>query len=370
MTDLELPAPPTNVRLPGSLEFQLNALHQLVKMELPQVDRIGIALYDNSTDLLHTYLYSADQMTPLSRYSAKLSDSDSLSQLSQQRAPRIIDDLQSFTADAKAHTSAITAAGYRSSFTLPLYFDQQFAGFLFFNSTTPAAFREGNGSALTRAAQLIELMLQGYRQQLQTLQQWSHSVRTQLSQPVEHPDTLQRIRSYARLLAKTLAKDAHLDDATIESIAQYAPLCSLAKIELHANADLDNLGTLGENLRKRLQMHPVLGYSLLEKIMHDAELSALTDIGILKNILLCYQEHVDGSGTPYQLSGDEIPLEARIVAVVDRFDQLTQTDGASMDSALQQMQQEAGSRFDPACVQALGQDLVALRQIMTAYPQH
>jgi putative nucleotidyltransferase with HDIG domain len=70
-----------------------------------------------------------------------------------------------------------------------------------------------------------------------------------------------------------------------------------------------------------------------------------------------HHERLDGSGYPDGLEGDEIPFEARIVAVADVWDALTSRrvyrDALSHEDARQILQREAGNRLDRSCVRAL-----------------
>ena len=73
-----------------------------------------------------------------------------------------------------------------------------------------------------------------------------------------------------------------------------------------------------------------------------------------------HHERPDGKGYPYGLKGDQIPLEARIIAVVDAFDamiggetpsqQRSYRKALSIEEALQELKRGAGSQFDPTVV--------------------
>jgi len=77
----------------------------------------------------------------------------------------------------------------------------------------------------------------------------------------------------------------------------------------------------------------------------------------LLNIILCHHERWDGMGYPAGLSGDAIPIEARVVAVADVFDALTSArsykEAWSIERAFEFIEEKSGSFFDPNCVQAL-----------------
>jgi putative two-component system response regulator len=90
-------------------------------------------------------------------------------------------------------------------------------------------------------------------------------------------------------------------------------------------------------------------------------------------IALNHRERWDGSGFPQGLAGDVIPLSARIVAVVDHFDSLTQRrrfrPARADDRALAMLAEQAGSAFDPEIVAvflAHAPELIALRDRIDA----
>ncbi len=71
-------------------------------------------------------------------------------------------------------------------------------------------------------------------------------------------------------------------------------------------------------------------------------------------IVRAHHEWMDGSGYPDGLSGEAMPLGARIVAVADAYDTLTSTHTArSLAEALNELRTRAGSQFDPRVVEAL-----------------
>jgi ribonuclease P protein subunit RPR2 len=106
---------------------------------------------------------------------------------------------------------------------------------------------------------------------------------------------------------------------------------------------------LGEE-RALMRRHPVVGYEIISGVEFLAEAA---------QIVRHHHERWDGNGYPDGLSGDDIPLAARIFAVVDTLDAMT-TDrpyrpGVSIARARSEIAAKAGSQFDPAVVGRLAQ---------------
>ena len=96
-----------------------------------------------------------------------------------------------------------------------------------------------------------------------------------------------------------------------------------------------------------MRKHPLIGYEILQ----DSPSKYLQKGG---EIALAHHERFDGTGYPYGLKGEDIPLSARIVAVADVFDALTSSrpykEAWSIDKALEYISNESGKHFDPELV--------------------
>ena len=108
--------------------------------------------------------------------------------------------------------------------------------------------------------------------------------------------------------------------------------------------------TLTEDEIAVMRQHPKIGHELL-----SGSQNRFIQTGAL--IALRHHERYDGSGYPDGLIGDEIPLEARIVAVADVFDALISPrpykHAWELDAALAYLYSQRGRLFDPRCVDAL-----------------
>jgi HD-GYP domain-containing protein (c-di-GMP phosphodiesterase class II) len=112
-----------------------------------------------------------------------------------------------------------------------------------------------------------------------------------------------------------------------------------------------------------MRTHPELGLTLLDRAGRSSrEVLAV----------LYHHERIDGSGYPYGLTGDAIPIEARIVAVADTYDALTSDRpyrrACSEEEARRVLIGEAGSRLDARAVSALFRalDMTARRALVLA----
>ena len=96
-----------------------------------------------------------------------------------------------------------------------------------------------------------------------------------------------------------------------------------------------------------MQTHPELAYRFLSHIDY---LAPAIDIPY------CHHEKWDGTGYPRKLKGEEIPLSARIFAVVDVFDALTSNrpyrEAWTKEDALAYIQEQSGKHFFPEAVKA------------------
>ena len=110
---------------------------------------------------------------------------------------------------------------------------------------------------------------------------------------------------------------------------------------------LKKCGKLTEAEYLVMKEHPRKGARILEPLANFEEVA---------KIVLHHQEKFDGTGYPYGLKGEEIPIESRIVAVVDAFHAMTSTrpyrKARSIEYAKAELRKYSGSQFDPQVVEA------------------
>ncbi len=123
-------------------------------------------------------------------------------------------------------------------------------------------------------------------------------------------------------------------------------------------------GALDEREFALMQEHPEKS----SRILDELELPA-----IVKQIVRWHHERYEGGGYPDDLSGEDIPLAARIVAVADTLDAMTSArayrSALSLDIALAEIRGNAGRQFSPEVVAALDRCLDRDPTLGGAYPQ-
>ncbi len=146
--------------------------------------------------------------------------------------------------------------------------------------------------------------------------------------------------------AATLARSIGLPDREVERVRAAGLLHDLGNLAIPDDI-LSHPGELGTADRRVLAEHPKIGQVILEQA------GALRDAAA---IVLHHHEWFDGRGYPHGLVGDEIPIGARIVAVIDAYEAMTvgrpYRPAISHASAIAELRAQAGVQFDPGVVEA------------------
>jgi putative nucleotidyltransferase with HDIG domain len=148
-----------------------------------------------------------------------------------------------------------------------------------------------------------------------------------------------------------LARKIGLNEERLVSIKRGALLHDIGKMGI-PDGILLKPEELTEEEQQIMRQHPQLAYDMLAPIAY------LRDS---LNIPYCHHEKWDGTGYPRGLSGTQIPLEARLFAIVDVWDAIT-TDrpyrkGRNRKKALEYIREESGKHFDPQLVEVLLQEI-------------
>lgn len=146
-------------------------------------------------------------------------------------------------------------------------------------------------------------------------------------------------------LAARAAVDLGLED--ISRVCHVAILHDVGKLGIPRSI-LHKPGRLSESEWRVVRRHPALGADLLRSIV---------GFGPVRAAILAHHERFDGRGYPSGLAGTEIPVEARLICVVDAYDAMTNErpyqSALSHAEAIERLNLGAGTQFDPAMVEAV-----------------
>lgn len=177
----------------------------------------------------------------------------------------------------------------------------------------------------------------------------------------ETGDHIRRTQSYVKVLATKLQSHPRFSETItneyIGMVTRSAPLHDIGKVGIPDHVLLKS-GELDEKEWEVMKTHTELGANAIGQSLADIEYP-IQFLTLGKEIAHWHHEKWDGSGYPDGLSGDNIPISARLMAVADVFDALTTPrvykDAMPADQAREIIVQGRAKRFDPDIVDAFQQ---------------
>ena len=171
-------------------------------------------------------------------------------------------------------------------------------------------------------------------------------------------DHLRRVQVYAM----ELARDLNLDEQQVRALEAASLLHDIGKLAVPEHI-VSKPGQLTQEEFKKMQIHPIVGAEILETV--DFPYPVVP-------IVLAHHERWDGSGYPYGLKGEQIPIGARILSAVDCLDALTSDRqyrrALPLDEAMAKVASEAGTSFDPAVIAVLERRYLELEKLARSSP--
>jgi putative nucleotidyltransferase with HDIG domain len=190
---------------------------------------------------------------------------------------------------------------------------------------------------------------------LQTIEALALAIEAKDQTTGEH---LQRVRIYAMELAKELG----LSEDETEALRAASVLHDIGKLAVPEHI-ISKPGKLTPEEFEKMKIHPIVGAEILEQV--DFPYPVVP-------IVRAHHEKWDGSGYPYGLSGDAIPIGARILAAVDCLDALASDrqyrKALPLNEALAKVASESGVSFDPRVVEILQRRYIELEKVAREQP--
>ncbi len=188
----------------------------------------------------------------------------------------------------------------------------------------------------------------------------------------ETGEHLQRTKTYIKELANYLLKNGSysniLSRRYIDLIYQAAPLHDIGKLGI-PDSILKKPDRLTREEYEIMKQHPILAKNAIEKAMRYYDGNEFLNIAY--NIAYYHHERWDGSGYPVGLKGDDIPLEAQLMAVADVYDALVTKrcykEEVTFEEAEKIIIEGSNSQFNPILVEAFVALKYRFREISTIY---
>ena len=350
--------PASNPRNQEHLVNQLRIIHQRIQSLYPFISCIEVSLRPGANDGLRLHTCGDPDADPVNI-------SRIFSYGPRQREPEVIQDLSLLLENERALPEGNMPL---SGFKVPIMVGDQVDGFTLFAAREKHCFTPGVIEQMHVYARVIAQIVTGSRDDGNGLQSTiSALLKLNNVNRSESPLHLERVARYSRLIAVHCA-DAHgLSEEWIEHLVLFAPLHDIGKIFVPDNI-LMKPGKLTSSEYELMKTHTLRGREIIDHTIQSfGYKDPLHYISLLRNIVTHHHEAMDGTGYPFGLEGDEIPVEARIVAVADVLDALLSKriykEAWSLDRSLETLRALAGNKLDPDFVRIVCENKAELQRI-------
>lgn len=351
----------------------VNDLFRLAREHYPILSRLSVIL---CSDNKASDYFVADALSKEAEHrhiEQEIKPESALSRLAESLDIRIINDLTSV--HQTRQISNLIKLGHRSSYTMPIQYQEHSLGFVFINASSTNFFDET--LVQSDAAYLAQVISSLFIQQFERQRHFQSSLAIALNighaRDPETKEHLIRMGKYSEQLARTLShSNADITNQFIHRIRLYAPFHDIGKYKI-PDKILFSTERFTDKQRAIMNNHTLYGEEMINDVVSLSHHNSMCsdEIQFLKNIVRHHHERFDGTGLPDALSEQSIPLEARIVTLADVFDALMSKRAYkrawSISEVMGYIESNNGSMFDPQCVKALKQNLDYFLSIRKQY---
>ncbi len=227
--------------------------------------------------------------------------------------------------------------------------------------------------ALSKTTEDSEHYVSVLRTKTETISRMQNALIMVLADMVESRDEstgdhVRKTAAYTRIIMENLKRLGYytdqLTDEFMYDVENSAPLHDIGKIAV-SDVILNKPGKLTEEEFEKMKTHTTAGADILDQVITTVPDSAY--LKEAKNLAEYHHEKWNGKGYPHGLSGEEIPLSARIMAVADVFDALVSErcykKAFTFEDALEIIRKDAGTHFDPKVAEAFLSAQDEVRQV-------
>jgi HD-GYP domain-containing protein (c-di-GMP phosphodiesterase class II) len=331
----------------GSVPRMTQMLEQVIKMtqQTLNASAASILLFKDSDQEL--YFEVASGPVGKSLRQVKLNTQYGIAgQVARTGRPLIVNDV---SRSANFHKMIDDTTGFatKSLICAPLIVHRKILGVIeVLNKRDRSEFGEQDLEAVVSVATTAAMAIENTRLHQTVLEAYKNTI-TALAAAIDAKDPYtcghsQRVQEYTLLAGAFLS----FSNEEMETLEYAGILHDVGKIAVDSRI-LNKPGPLTASEWEIMREHPIVGADLLTEIPFLEKSSGL---------VLCHHERFDGKGYPNGNKGEDIPLGARLIAVADAFDTMT-TDRAyrpamSVDAAVRELHNGAGSQFCPVAVKA------------------
>ena len=211
---------------------------------------------------------------------------------------------------------------------------------------------------------IIKTQTEEYEKQTKAISSMQNGLILVLADLVESRDQctgdhVRKTAEYTRIIMEQMRKDGsytdQLTDEFIEDVVRSAPLHDIGKIHV-TDAILNKPGKLTEEEFNEIKTHTTAGRDIIASAIDMVSEENSGYLNEARNLAYFHHEKWNGDGYPQGLSGETIPLSARVMAVADVFDALiskrSYKEAFSFDTSVNIIREGSGTHFDPLIVKA------------------
>lgn len=354
-----------NMNKDVSFEGILNYIYSTFSEFIPY-NHIGIALLKNNGEVLEASYGISD--TLLSNLPKKLVgikavvSKTSLENIVKNGTPRVINDLEKFTKNKNAdYNKILLESGIKSSISLPLKVNDKPIGIIFFSNVKQNIYKEEHIEFLKTLSNSIAISLNKNI----FIDEMLYSTLLALTKMAEARDEdtadhLDRMTAYSVMITEFIVQDKQYEEEItvpfLKGIERFSPMHDIGKVGVKDGILLKQ-GKLTPEEYDEMKKHVTYGVDVLRTAESNIAKQQYSMFNMGIEIVEGHHEWWDGSGYPYNKSGYEIPLSARIVAVADVFDALTSKrpykKAYGFEESINYIIEGSGRHFDPTIISSL-----------------
>lgn len=199
------------------------------------------------------------------------------------------------------------------------------------------------------------------KEQTEVIYELQQAIIHTLTELIEHRDGVtgahvSRTKKYFQVLIEALQKSGYYQDDFLEldinALSESAPLHDIGKIAI-PDTILKKPGKLTKKEFEEIKKHTLIGAEAIKNAMHMTRSKDF--LRSAETVVISHHEKWDGSGYPYGLAGNNIPIGGRVMAIVDVYDALVSERpykrAYSHEEATEIILSESGKHFDPTMIE-------------------